>query len=244
MPNSLDGDPASTSVPPPAADAANPDAPASGESETPSTVSLAAVTAGAAGAALGALGGLMGAVVGAVTGAFIAKETMEAAKPTEDAGAAGKQPTQGEFAPPEPPHDEPLPPAMPLAPAPDSFAFLGGGAPEPLLQNVAAGALGDDEPDTAPAPPPAPKAPPAAAELPVDLDVPPPSPPSSRVSGRLQRFTFPAPLVAEVTVSPAYPEEEEVRAAAYYRYLDRHRHGAQGDEVSDWVAAEQEVRRG
>lgn len=201
-------------APPPAAGATNSDdaAPTGGESAAPAAgVSLGTVTAGAAGAALGALGGLVGAVVGAVTGAFIAKEVTETAKPKDEEGS-----------PPEPPRHEPLPTTMPLTAAPE-------------LQDVAAGALGEEGPDTAPAV--------LTVAEPVDLDVPPPAPPLSQVSGRLQRITFPAPPVVEVTAPTAYPEED-VRAAAYHRYLDRLRREAPGDEVRDWVEAEKEVFRG
>ena len=41
-----------------------------------------------------------------------------------------------------------------------------------------------------------------------------------------------------MTVYP-FPSEEQIRLAAYYRFLERRRSGGSGDAVSDWLEAEQ-----
>ena len=53
------------------------------------------------------------------------------------------------------------------------------------------------------------------------------------------RAEMPVPEPAEETYQPT---REEIEARAYFRYLDRGQ--IDGSDVEDWLAAEEELRRG
>ena len=64
-------------------------------------------------------------------------------------------------------------------------------------------------------------------------------PPTSAAS---QARNVALPESVTIIARNSYPEDN-VRVAAYHRYLHRRDHGIPGDEIADWVEAEKEVLR-
>lgn len=51
-----------------------------------------------------------------------------------------------------------------------------------------------------------------------------------------------AKTLKKIELEKKGPSEEEIRVAAYYRWLEREKGGAPGDELDDWMEAENKWR--
>ena len=221
-------------TPPPAGGDANLDPLTHEPGAHPVGVGVGAAGIGAVGALIGAVAGpvglLVGTVVGALAGAVVGKETAETVNPTEPAALAARdeaERTAGDVEP-EAPVGAP-PPTMTTDADETHFGDVSRGGMEAI----------------APVPP----EPAVAAE-----PAPTPTVPVSAGGSRLRKFVLaaratpdemspPLPPPLEITAHLAYPENE-IRDAAYFRYLERQRTGQPGGELDDWTAAEWEVLRG
>lgn len=216
---------AATDQPAPAHDPAadnSPD-PITGEPGAhPVGVGVGALTAGAAGAAIGTIGGpigmLIGAAIGAVAGGLAGKEV----------AASSETPTVAtESALAHVAADAPMPITMGAVPGEGFRAAAGSGFADDL-------SLDTTGTSTLPEPP----------RVDLEDDAVPMT--SGLAAGAAETATgMQMPAVLENEPLAGAPmrtnNEEAVRVAAYYHYLDRTRSGQGGDAVGDWLEAEHET---
>lgn len=205
----------------------------------PVGVGVGALSAGVAGAAIGSIGGpigvLIGAAIGAVAGGLAGKEvaaTGEAPIVVSDAVASGSVDEPATVVPPE----VPTPISMGSVPGEGFRASAGSGYADdgsltpPVTAVLPATPRAYQEDDALPM---------TAVDAPATAATglqPPPMPETEPLAGTS------AFALSEEAGAPTFANDEEtVRVAAYYHYLERTRSGQGGDEVSDWLVAEHEV---